>query len=131
MQHVEVFERLLHDVLGFLQRLAGDVLQGKTAERQRHAGPHARAVHIHQLQRAAAEIADDAVRLVNAGNDAERRKMGLARAGEDADRRAADALRLGDEGAAVARVTAGGGGDRPDPAHLQDVAQGAEPLERG
>ena len=57
--------------------------------------------------------------LMDAGHDAERGELGLALARQDSDRRAADARRLGDEGAAVARVAAGGGGDRPHLAHVQ------------
>ena len=52
--------------------LCDSVLQRQASERQRHAAANAVAVHVDQFQRAAAEIADDAVRLVNAGNDAER-----------------------------------------------------------
>ena len=130
VQHVEVFERLLDEFFRLLERAAGDVLQGEAAERQRHAAAHARAVHVDQFERAAAEVADDAVRLVDAGHDAERGEMGFAFARQDRNRRAADARRLGDEGAPVARVAAGGGGDRPDLAHMQDVAQRAKTLER-
>ncbi len=122
VQHVEVFERRFNDFLGFFKRLAGDVLQGQAAERQRHAAAHARAVHVDQFERAAAEIADDAVRLMDAGHDAERGEMGLAFTRQNGDRRAADARRFGDEGAAIACIAAGRGGDRPDFSHMQDVA---------
>jgi len=90
----------------------------------------ARTVDVDQLQRAAAEVADDAVRLVHAGDHTERRQIGLALAGKNLDRGAANALGLPDEGVAVARVTAGGGGDRPDPAHVQNVAQRPEAPQR-
>ena len=130
VQHVEIFKCLLDVLFRLLERLAGDVLQGQSAERQRHAAAHARTVHIDQLQRAAAEIADNAVRLVDAGNNAERGEMGFAFSRKDADRRAADPFGLGDKGAAVAGVAAGGGGDRPDPAHMQNVAQGAKAPQR-
>src|ERR1039457_7151152 len=94
----------------FSERPPGDVLQGQAAKRQRHAAVHARAVHVDQLERAAAEVADDAVRLVDTGNDAERGEIGFAFARQNRDRRAADARRLVDEGAGVARVAGGGGG---------------------
>ena len=40
----------------------------------------ARAAHVDEFERAAAEIADDAVGAVHPGNYAERRKLGLASA---------------------------------------------------
>ena len=92
---------------------------------------HAGAMHVDQFERTAAEVADDAVRSVNAGDDAERGQVRLARARQHLDRGAADALGLRDEGAAVLGVAAGGGGDRPHPAHVQHVAERAEALERG
>ena len=51
-----------------------------------------RAVDVDEFERAAAEIADDAVGLVHAGDDAERGQLGLALAGKDVDLGAADAL---------------------------------------
>ena len=62
----------LDDALGALKRFMRQVLQRQASERQRHAAANAVAVHVDQFQRAAAEIADDAVRVVDAGNDAER-----------------------------------------------------------
>jgi hypothetical protein len=63
----------LDDAFGALQRFLGCVLQRQASERQGHAAMKAVAAHVDQFQRAAAEVADDAVRLVNAGNNAERR----------------------------------------------------------
>ena len=70
VQHVEVLESLLDEFFGLFQRFAGDVLQGQAAQRQCHAAAHACAVNIDKFERSAAKIADDAVRLVNAGDDA-------------------------------------------------------------
>ena len=56
----------------FLIDFARDVLQRQPAERKRDAGLDAMAVDIGELERAAAEIADDAVGLVKARHDAER-----------------------------------------------------------
>ena len=63
------------DLLRLLDRFRRDVLQSQAAERQRHARLDAVAVNFGQLERAAAEIADDAVGLVEAGDDAERGKL--------------------------------------------------------
>ncbi len=79
--------------------------------------PRARAAHVDQFERAAAEIADDAVGAMHAGNDAERGEFGLARAGEHVDLGADGALGELDEGAAVLGVAAGGGGDGEDLLH--------------
>ena len=63
--------------------LCDSVLQRQAAERQRHAAADAAALHVDQLERTAAEIADDAVGLVDAGDDAERGQFRLARARQD------------------------------------------------
>ncbi len=52
--------------------------------------------------------------------------MGLALARKDRDAGTANALGFGDERAAVARIAAGRRRDRPDAAHMQDIAQGAK-----
>ena len=77
----------LDDALGALQRFVRGILQGKAAERQRHAAVHAVFPDIDQFERAAAEVADDAVGIVDARHHAERRQFCLARAGEDFDLR--------------------------------------------
>ena len=92
--------------------LCDEILQRQASERQRHAAADAVAVHVDQFERTAAEIADDAVGIVDAGDDAERGKFCLARSRQDFDLRAADALGLGDEVGTVGGVAAGGGGDR-------------------
>ena len=120
----------LDDALGALQRFLRHVLQRQASERERHAAANAVAVHVDQFQRTAAEIADDAVRFVDAGNHAQRRQMRLARTRQDLDRTAADAFGLGDEVGAVAGVAAGGGGDRMDAADLHHPAQRAKPPQR-
>ena len=63
LQQLGAAERLLDDLLGLLERFLGNVLQRQAAERQRDAGLDAVVVDIGELERAAAEIADDAVRL--------------------------------------------------------------------
>ena len=127
----DVFERLLDDLLGLLDRLRRDVLQREPAERKRHAGPDALPVHLGEFERAAAEVADDAVRPVEAGDHAERGQLRLALAGEHVDLDAADALGLRDEGRAVLGVAAGRGRDPPKLADLHAVAQRAKAPERG
>ena len=130
LEQLRVAERLAHQLLGLLDRLLGDVLQRQPAERQRDAGVDLVAVDFGQLQRAAAEIADDAVGPVEPAHDAERAQLGLALAGNDLDLGAADALGFGDEGLAVLGVAAGGGRHHPQRADLHAVAQHAEALER-
>ena len=114
---------LLDEFVGLLERLRGDVLQREPAERQRHARLDSDTVQVDELERAAAEVADDTVGPVNAGDDAERRVLGLALAGKHVDLGPADALRLRDECAAVAGVAAGGGRQDPHGADRGVVAQ--------
>ena len=88
-------------------------------------GLHARAVDIDQFERAAAEVADDAVGPVEAGDDAERGQLGLALAGEHVDLGAADLLGRGDEVRAVLGVAAGGGREHPQPLARRMVSHSA------
>ena len=87
-------------------------------------------MHVDEFERAAAEIADDAVGPVEAGDHAERGQLGLALAGDHVDPGAADLLGLGDEVRAVPGVAAGGGREHPQPLDPHRVAQRAEALER-
>ena len=123
-------EFVANDPLGALQRFVREILQRQAAERQRHAAAQPVAMDADQFERAAAEIADDAVRIVNAGNDAERGQFCLARSGQDLDRDAADALGLGDEVGTVGGVAAGGGRNRIDAADPLDPAQRAKSSQR-
>ena len=83
-----------------------------------------------QLEAAAAEIADDAVGVGDAGEHALPRPIAFLLAGEDA-RLEADGVDPGEEGGAVRGVAHGRGGDDAgaDDAHLVD--QQAEAVERG
>ena len=130
LEQLGVAERLAHQLLGLLDRLLGHVLQRQPAERQRDAGVDLVAVDFGELQRAAAEVADQTIRPMKSAHDAERAQLGLALAGNDLDLGAADALRLGDEGLAVLGVATGGGRHHPQRADLHAVAQHAEALER-
>ncbi len=100
-----------HDAIGALQRLVRHVLQGKAAERQRHAGADAMTGHIDEFQRAAAEIADEAIGALDAGDDAQRRQMRFLRAGQHANGNTADALGAFDEMQVRCRLR----GRRPSP----------------
>ena len=87
-------------------------------------------LHVGQLERAAAEVADDAIGLIEAGHHAERGQLSLALAGENVDLGAADALGFGNESLAVLGVSARRGGDRPQLRDVHAVAQGAKAPQR-
>ena len=89
-----------------------------------------RAVHVDQFERAAAEIADDAVRPVEAGDHAERGQLGLALAGQHLDLGAADPLGRGDEVRAVPASRQAAVASTHSRCDLHGVAQRAEALER-
>ena len=118
------------NTFGTLQRFVRQVLQRQASERQRDAAADAIAMHVDQFERTAAEIADNAVGIVDAGDDAERGKLRLARPRQDLNLRAADALGLGDEVGTVPGVAAGGGRDGEDAPDLLDATERAEPAER-
>ena len=113
----------------FLIDFDGDVGKRQTAERPGQAVPGAGAADIDEFERAAAEIADHAVGVMHAGDDAERGKFGLARAGQHVDLDRRRAFGKLDEGRAVLGVAAGRRGDR-EFLHAHGVAQRAEALER-
>ena len=121
---------VLDDALGALQRLVRRILQREASQRQRHALTNAVAAHVDQFQRPAAEIADNAVRPVQAGNNAQRGEFSFARPRKNFDWHAADAFGLGDEVRTVAGVAAGRGGDGVDAADLHHPAQRAKPPQR-
>jgi hypothetical protein len=80
-----VVELFANDLLGELDLALRLVQQRQAADRQADALPDPVAIDRDQLQRAAAEIADDAMRLGKAGNDAEPGEIGLAPAGDQLD----------------------------------------------
>lgn len=124
-------DRLADDAVGALERFVREILEREPAERQSHAAAHAVPAHVDQFERAAAEIADDAVGMMDARDHAERREPRLARARQDLDLHGADALGLRDEIGAVGGVAAGRGRDREHASDLHHTAQGAKALERG
>ena len=127
----DVGEFVAHDASGALQGFVREVLECQAAERQRHAAAHAVALDVDQLERAAAEVADDTVRIVDPGDDAKRGKFCFARAGQDMNPGAADPLSRGDEVGAVGGVAAGRGGDSVDATDFLDAAQCVEAPQRG
>ncbi len=125
-------ERLADDAVGALERFVREVLERETAERQRHAAAHAVPAHVDQFERAAAEIADDAVGMVDA-RDHPRAPTACASRGPDRISivHGTDALGLGDEVGAVGGVAARRGRDREHASDLHHPAQRAKPLQRG
>ncbi len=131
LQQTNIRKLILDDALRPLQRLLREILQGQCSERQGHALAHPAAAHVDQFERSAAEIADDAVRPVDAGHDAERRELRLARAGEDFDWYAADPFGAGDEIGAVPGIATGSRRNGVDSAHFHEPTQGVKPPQRG
>jgi len=64
LEQIDVLEGLPDDLLCLLHRLGGNILQREAAQRQRDAGFHPVAVHLGELEGAAAEITRNPVRLV-------------------------------------------------------------------
>jgi hypothetical protein len=121
---------LAHDLLGLFHRHFGKVFERQPAERQRDAVRQSVSVDIDKLERPAAKIADNAIRLVEAGHDAERGEHRLLLAGEHIDVLAADLRRRRDELRTVVGIAARGSRDAPQPPHTGRVAERAEPAQR-
>ena len=77
LEHCKTGQGFLDDLFRLLQRFRGNIGERQTAQRTREAIACASAANVDQLKRTAAEIAHDAIAAVHAGNDAERRKLGL------------------------------------------------------
>ena len=130
LEHRQPAERFLDEFFRLFQRLRRYVGERQTAERAGQSIPRARAADIDQFQRPAAEIADDAVGAMHAGDDAERGELGLARAGENIDLGLQRALGGANEGTAVLGVAARRRGDGERFTHPHPLAQRAVALER-
>src|SRR5205823_6165755 len=95
------------DRLGDRLAVVVELGEAQRAERQADAGPDRRrcgGIDPHQLDAAAAEIADHAIGVADPGQDAGRREPGFLAALDDAYRDAQLALCRGGEGLAVARL---------------------------
>ena len=88
----------------------GERVEAQHAERQRGAAPDPAARDLDQLEAAAAEIADDPVRVGNGGEHALPRPLPFLLAREDA-RLEAELAHAGEEGGAVRGLAHRGGGD--------------------
>jgi hypothetical protein len=91
----------------------------------------ARAVHIDEFERAAAEIADHAVGAMHAGDHAECGELRFAPAGQDLDFGADGALGELDERRAILGIADRSGRDGENFLHVHGFAQSAKALERG
>src|SRR5690606_32265524 len=125
-----IFERAGHELAGLLQRTRSEIGEREAAEGQCLADVHVIAAYLGQFERTAAEIARNAVGLVDAGDHAERGEPGLTLARQDFDRRAADLLGVADEVRAVLRLAYGRSRDHLHIADLDHVAERAKALQR-
>ena len=82
-EHGGIGEMLGGDLLGLLQRLFRRLLEPQPAEREGLADADLALANIDDLEAAAAEIAGDAVGIVDAGDDAESGQPRLLGAGEE------------------------------------------------
>lgn len=123
-------ELLANDLLGELDLALRLVHQREAANRQADAGADAVAIDPDQLQRAATEIAGDAMRLGEPGNHAKSGEISLTTAGDQFDPLADGLLRLGEEGRPIGGLTRGGSRDDADLADLHRLAKNAEAQQR-
>src|SRR5262245_50022236 len=98
LEQLRLAQGLLHQLVGLLERFLRQVLQGQATERQRDAWLHPMASNVSQLERAAAEVPHEPVRLMETGDHAKRGEFRLALAGDHLDPGAADTLCFVNEG---------------------------------
>ncbi len=123
-------EALVDDLLGLLDRAAGQVDQAERSERQRDAFAQLAVLDVDEFERAAAEVARDAIRLRDAGHHAQRGVARLFLAGQHADVAAQRLLGLVDELLAVRGLARRGGGQRIDVTGPDLPGERAKPLQR-
>ncbi len=123
-------EGLAGDALRLLDRAAAEGLQGEDADLKGDAGADLAPGDLGQFQAATAEVADDAVGLVEARDDAERGELRLAGTRQQLDRVAAGIRRRLQEGLAVRGVSGRSGRDHADVADMHGFAEHAVAGER-
>ncbi len=122
---------MLVDGVAQLALVLGELGEAQRTDRQRRGGADLAARHRHQLRAAAAEIADDAAGVGNAGKHAVGGEPSLLLAAEDLHFKAMAPLDLGDEGAPVAGIAHRRRGEDVEPPHRDVARQGDEALQIG
>ena len=123
-------EMRIDDAAGFRHRAARHVDEPQRAERQRNPVADGAILHVHQLEAAAAEIADDAIGRGNAGDEAKGCELRLVLAGKNADRGIERFLGAADEAWPVGCLAGGGRGYGKDLDDADLLAERAEPPQR-
>ena len=124
-------ELLTDDLGGLFWRTLGEVHQRQAAQREGHPRRAIAVPNVSELERAAAQVTDDAVRLVNRAYYAKRRQFCFPLATQELDFAPKHAFRAIEEFRSVRRVAHSG---RRDAAHVlypHRVAENAKALKRG
>ena len=121
---------LVGDVDGVVDPAVGGVEQPQAAERQRYRLTQGLALHLDDLQAAAAEVAGKAVGGAEAHHDAVGGQLRLALTGQDLDPGTQRALAAGDEVRAVRSIPAGGRGNGADILDAEDAHDRLEAAQR-
>ena len=130
VQPIDLGELAIDNLPRLLEIAARRIDQPQAAEGKRRGIAELALAHVDQLEAAAAEIADEAVGVVNAGDDADGSEFRLLGAGQNLDRHVEDALGLGDKVRTILRFAGCRRGDSFDPAHVHLVDERAETAER-
>ena len=129
-QPLDIAERLFRDLLRLGDLPIRIFLQADAAERQGLAAADLVVLDLDELETAAAEVADDAVRPPDAGHDAVRGKTRLVAARQQPHRRAANRFDRRQELLAIGGIAGRGGGKDVQVGNADLVAQAAEPHQR-
>ena len=122
---------LADDLGGLLDRAAGQVLQGETAEGHGHPLADDGPADVHEFEGAAAHVAHHAVRRVEARDHAERGQLRLPPSGEQLDLLTAGCLGGAEEVGTVLGVPRRRGGEHEDLPDAHRLAQHPESTQGG
>ena len=125
-QRLAILKRGADDLGRLSRRFVGGVHQGEAAERRSDSLANAGVLDIDEFERAAAEIADDAIGLPDRRDDAMGGQFRLAPARQQFDGRADGFLRLGQKFRAILGVACGGGRQHAHVGNAHGVAQHAK-----
>ena len=131
LQHLDGRERLSDDLGRLFRRALRKVHQRQAPERQRNPGRALAILHVRQFERAAAEIADDAVRVVNRAHDAKRRQPRFLLTAQELDSAPKRALRAIQKLRPIRCVAHCSRRQAPDVMDPHRVAKNAKALKRG